>query len=175
MLPIPLPPLRERPGDIDLLIDHFLKEPWQIDAEARSAMNAYSWPGNVRELINVIQRATILADGNEITVDDLPREIADRHAPPNAALSHVKQFQQIHSSVQAGLVECDRLDDIAKLHVFEVLQKNNGNKAKTARALGIHRRKLYRLLERFSGKVEDSLEQSNPKVPQDNSVECHNE
>jgi DNA-binding NtrC family response regulator len=155
VLPIQLPPLRERPGDVDLLVDHFLQENWQIDDEARAAMNAYPWPGNVRELINVIQRATILADGNEITIDDLPREIADRQCRVEDSLPQpVDSLHETHASLEYG----DRLDDIAKVHVFEVLQKNNGNKAKAARALGIHRRKLYRLLERFSESAQDSLE-----------------
>ncbi len=146
VLPILLPPLRDRHGDIDLLIDHFLQEPWHMDAEARAAMNSYQWPGNVRELINVIQRATILADGNEITIDDLPREIADgksKHSGETTPRSN--QPPTLQAAIQG-----DRLDDIAKAHVLEVLQKNNGNKAKAARSLGIHRRKLYRLLERFS-------------------------
>ncbi len=146
VLPLILPPLRERLGDIDLLIDYFLQAPWHIDNEARAAMNAYSWPGNVRELINVIQRATILADGNELTLDDLPREIAEGRS------AQVSGAENSPSKVGLSLtvaVRGDRLDDIAKAHVMEVLQKNNGNKAKAARSLGIHRRKLYRLLERF--------------------------
>ncbi len=146
VLPIPLPPLRQRPGDIDLLIDHFLQEPWHVDADARTAMNHYAWPGNVRELINVIQRATILADGNEITLDDLPREITDECPPTDeAGLNRPGTGEPATLPMSQG----DTLDDIAKAHVLEVLQKHNGNKAQAARSLGIHRRKLYRLLERF--------------------------
>ena len=149
VLPIPLPPLRERGGDVDLLIDHFLEPNWIIEPQARQLMNGYAWPGNVRELINVIQRATILADGCEITPDDLPRELLGQAgsalcnvaAPTTEASPSAKPF-----SVPDG----ERLDDIARAHVFEVLKNHNGNKAQTARALGIHRRKLYRLLERFA-------------------------
>lgn len=139
VLPINLPPLRQRPGDINLLIEHFLPEQWHIDPEARAAMNAYDWPGNVRELINVVQRATILADGNEITLDDLPRELTHR-AP-----------SQRTSATSTPLPAADgiKLDDVQRHHVLEVLRQQGGNKAKTARVLGIHRRKLYRLLERF--------------------------
>ncbi len=146
VLPILLPPLAERPGDVDLLIDHFLPSDWQIEPEVRQAMNSYSWPGNVRELINVIQRATILADNNDITLDDLPREL----------LQHTLAVEP--TELQAAPEKChvvlspagDRLDDIAKAHVLEILAKHNGNKARAARALGIHRRKLYRLLDRFA-------------------------
>lgn len=152
VLPIALPPLRERAGDVNLLIDHFLPVGWTVDSDARGAMNAYSWPGNVRELINVIQRATILADGCEITLDDLPREFV---TDPAAAATGGADPDQMHgnslaASVNGGaLLPPDSLDAIAKAHVLEVLAKHNGNKARAARSLGIHRRKLYRLLERF--------------------------
>ena len=100
-------------------------------------MNAYDWPGNVRELINVVQRATILADGNEITLDDLPRELTHRSPSHRPA------------TVVTTTADGVKLDDVQRHHVLEVLRQQGGNKAKTARVLGIHRRKLYRLLERF--------------------------
>ncbi len=150
VLPINLPPLRERPGDIDLLIDHFMPDDWHVDPEARAVMNAYDWPGNVRELINVVQRATILADGNEITLDDLPRELTHRVPGHRAAPS-------TSASVP---VDGIKLDDVQRHHVLEVLRQQGGNKAKTARVLGIHRRKLYRLLERFESDAPSTQESS---------------
>jgi DNA-binding NtrC family response regulator len=138
VLPILLPPLRERTGDVDLLIDHFLPPPWHIDPDARQAMNVYDWPGNVRELINVVQRATILADNEEITLDDLPREVTHRSLTAKPA-----------PAAAVTPVDGVKLDDVQRIHVLEVLRQQGGNKAKTARVLGIHRRKLYRLLERF--------------------------
>lgn len=144
VLPIELPPLRERPGDVDLLIDHYLPEPWHVDPMARQALNQYQWPGNVRELINVIQRATILADNHEITLDDLPRELTE-----SASITPAESPAVSSNSKDTMAIQGDRLDDIAKAHVLEVLERENGNKAKAARVLGIHRRKLYRLLERF--------------------------
>lgn len=142
VLPIKLPALRERPADINPLIDHFLQPEWHVDLEARRLMNNYAWPGNVRELINVVQRAMILADDNEITSDDLPREVVHGE-------SHVSSAASSPGGATALGERQVRLDDIAKTHVLEVLRKHNGNKAKAARVLGIHRRKLYRLLERF--------------------------
>ena len=154
VLPIHLPPLRQRPGDIDLLVDHFLPAGWTIEPVARRVMNAYPWPGNVRELINVIQRATILADDQEITLDDLPRELANTpltaggpFAVPDAA-GDCGDPAAVPIAPAVALAP-DSLDAIAKAHVLEVLAKHNGNKARAARSLGIHRRKLYRLLERF--------------------------
>ncbi len=144
VLPIYLPPLRDRPGDIDLLVDHYLPEPWHVDPLARQALNQYKWPGNVRELINVVQRATILADNHEITLDDLPRELTE-----SVVLGQAEAPADAPVVAKEHQAKGDRLDDIAKAHVLEVLQRENGNKAKAARVLGIHRRKLYRLLERF--------------------------
>src|SRR5262245_53421653 len=73
-----LPPLRERPGDIPELVEHFLATRQvgplrsRIEAEALKALTAYSWPGKVRELANVLERAHFLAENHVITVDDLP-------------------------------------------------------------------------------------------------------
>jgi transcriptional regulator with GAF, ATPase, and Fis domain len=146
VLPIYLPPLRERPGDVEMLLDYFLPKGWHIDPEARQALINYPWPGNVRELINVVQRATILADREEITTDDLPREITDSLE----SLSHPEVAPPPEPDAPAFVSLGDRLDDVAKAHVMEVLQREGGNKARAARVLGIHRRKLYRLLERFA-------------------------
>lgn len=172
VLPIRLPPLRERPGDIDLLIDHFLPVPWHVDPQARGLMNAYSWPGNVRELINVIQRATILADNDEITLDDLPRELLGSTPGTEFSTNGELHRQGLPKGAGAAPIEDrsddrmsigDRLDDIAKVHVLDILAREKGNKAKAARALGIHRRKLYRLLERFEASSDTSgLTRSSP-------------
>lgn len=148
VLPIALPPLRDRSGDIAELVQHFLAPPWTVDSEAMQALQAYPWPGNVRELINVIERAMILADGDEITTDDLPREIVEAFAtekptPPEAPPP------VLVPNAQEPEPPLNRLDDIAKAHILSTLEKHGGNKAQAARALGIHRRKLYRLLERF--------------------------
>ncbi|MCA9076786.1 MAG: sigma-54-dependent Fis family transcriptional regulator [Planctomycetaceae bacterium] len=129
-----LPPLRERDGDIDLLINHYLGNDWEIEPEARAALVSYPWPGNVRQLINALERAMILADDQVITVDDLPHEVVDAPQRDGASLN------------KAGV---KRLDLIERAHIIDVLHQEKGNKARAARALGIHRRKLYRLLERF--------------------------
>jgi len=161
-LSLDLPPLRQREGDVDRLIDHFLPVPWHVDPPARIALNRYPWPGNVRQLINVIQRATILADGHDVTLDDLPSEIADcidseSEGASESAAPHAASQTEGASTVFTP--ESLKLDDVAKAHVLYILDKENGNKAKAARVLGIHRRKLYRLLERFeAGKnVEASV------------------
>lgn len=145
-----LPTLRDRADDIPLLIQHFLPKGWQITDEAKAALEKYRWPGNVRQLSNVIERATILADDQLVTIDDLPREVfggPDQRTPVRAAVSTTS-----HSVTEAdsSSEEADTsLAAIERTHVLDVLKSCQGNKARAARALGIHRRKLYRLLERF--------------------------
>jgi DNA-binding NtrC family response regulator len=129
-----LPPLRERGNDINLLIDNLLPKGWTIEDDARAALVAYQWPGNVRQLINTLDRATILADNETVTTDDLPASIVD--GPIDATPPRISH-------------DTSRLDEIEKAHIVEILERESGNKARAARILGIHRRKLYRLLERY--------------------------
>jgi len=153
VLSINLPPLREREGDVDQLIDHFMPKSYHVEPEVREALNRYPWPGNVRQLINVIERATILADNFDITIDDLPLEIVD--FGHKLAAGESKNIAKIGHTASTAVHCCMlgetqyRLDDIARVQVLGVLEKESGNKASAARKLGIHRRKLYRLLDRF--------------------------
>jgi DNA-binding NtrC family response regulator len=135
VLSFELPPLRQRTGDIPLLVHHFLGKEWQIETEAMRAIEKYAWPGNVRQLINVLERAKILADPPMMGLVDLPQEI----------------LRSELSSPGAPAVNANS-DDLAALertHVLEILKREGGNKAKAARALGIDRRSLYRLLEKY--------------------------
>lgn len=160
VLSIELPPLRKRVGDVELLVEHFVPGDWMVEPAALQAMCTYPWPGNVRQLINVIQRATILAENKTITAADLPGEITQAEAgtPPASAVTQgppkpVPEGNGHAASATTpgseGSAETLKLDEIEKAHVLDVLARENGNKARAARALGIHRRKLYRLLERF--------------------------
>jgi transcriptional regulator with PAS, ATPase and Fis domain len=135
VMTLELPPLRERRGDIHLLVQHFLGPIWEIEPSALQAMESYHWPGNVRQLINAIDRAKILCDREAIGLQDLPREVA---SPSN-------------SPAAAGRI-AESTDDLAAIQrskVVEVLRREAGNKSKAARALKIERRKLYRLLEKY--------------------------
>ncbi|WP_437229882.1 sigma-54-dependent transcriptional regulator [Planctomicrobium sp. SH661] len=136
VISIDLPPLRDRGNDKQLLIDSCLDGKWELEDEAREALLNYSWPGNVRQLINALDRAMILADDGVITLEDLPREVVQASGEPR------------HASSAAGDLETD-LSSVERAHILAVLKKEKGNKARAARALGIHRRKLYRLIERF--------------------------
>ncbi|MEZ6134565.1 MAG: sigma-54 dependent transcriptional regulator [Pirellulaceae bacterium] len=134
VLSIKLPPLRERHGDIGVLCEHFLGPEWKLTEEVRELFEAYEWPGNVRQLLNALERAKVLSgDTGTIAVDDLPPELVD--AEP-------KLLPAVGGSID--------LDALNRAHVLSVLKQHGGNKAKTARALGINRRSLYRLLEKYS-------------------------
>lgn len=148
VLSLVLPSLRERADDIPLLIQHFLPQGWKITDEARNTLEKYRWPGNVRQLSNVIERATILADDQIVSIDDLPRDILGQSpAFTSRPMAPVVRMVPPDST----LLDDDdtSLASIERAHVLDVLKSCHGNKARAARALGIHRRKLYRLLERF--------------------------
>jgi len=145
VMSLQLPPLRERDGDVGMLIDHLIGEDWDIEPDARGALESYHWPGNIRQLINALDRAMVLADDHTITIDDLPHELVLRS----------------HDHPRPIARDTSRLDEIEKAHIVEVLERENGNKARAARALGIHRRKLYRLLERYElHKADHQTQQS---------------
>jgi DNA-binding NtrC family response regulator len=130
-----LPPLRDRHGDIPLLIQNFLGTAWTIEPAAVDALNRYRWPGNVRQLINAIERAQIMADSQCIRLYDLPHEIT---SPPKVP------------AVPSSVASTDQLSEVEKAHVIEILERERGNKARAAKALGINRRSLYRLLEKYN-------------------------
>jgi len=133
--------LRERAEDIPLLVRHFLardpRGPRQVEPDSLETLMRYSWPGNVRELANVIERAKILADGATITVRDLPLEIVNpsQATQPPAVTSPAPSRGQDLSALE-------------RQHIVRVLESEGGNKVRAARALGISRRRLYRLLDK---------------------------
>jgi DNA-binding NtrC family response regulator len=135
VMALELPPLRERSGDLPLLVAHFLGPYWEIEPEALARIEQYAWPGNVRQLINALERAKILGDDHRVLLKDLPKAVLDArltsrgHAEPPVA--------------------GDDLATIQRHKIVEVLRREAANKSRAARALGIDRRKLYRLLEKY--------------------------
>lgn len=133
VIPIHLPPLRERQNDISLLVEHFLqqaadrygRELLKVSNEALAVMAAYRWPGNVRELQNAIQFAFVRCTSQVIRPYDLPLEI--------------REFQSTAHSRGPGR----KLDTAA---VAATLKKTGGNKARAAKLLGVGRATLYRFL-----------------------------
>jgi DNA-binding NtrC family response regulator len=134
VLGIKLPPLRQRSGDIRLLAETFVGKNWHIDEDVMRRLESYSWPGNVRQLQNAIERAKVLAEDNRIELKNLPPAIVEAEAEPVAAAIH------------NGNIDLETLN---KMHVIQTYERCDKNKTRTARALGINRRSLYRLLEKY--------------------------
>ena len=150
-----VPPLRERRDDIPLLAEHFLREygllaqrPLQgFSTKAMRALMNYPWPGNVRELENVVEGAVALAPGSIVEESDLPDKIV-HHAGPVPATP----------GGQATL------DEMTRRYVLSVLDKVRGNKTEAARILGVPRRTLYRMLERYGVGTEVEVSQSGTSI-----------
>lgn len=138
---IKVPALRERIADIELLAGYFLQQ-YALKAGKRfkplspefiSILKLYQWPGNIRELKNVIERSTILAYSDELTIDSLPQELKENL--PNGTENRIKS-----------------LFDLAyaeKQHILKVLNYTNGNKTEAARLLNIALTTLYRKIEEY--------------------------
>jgi two-component system, NtrC family, response regulator AtoC len=145
---ITLPSLVERQEDIPLLVHHFLQKCASGSSgvvrgllpETMTLLQQYRWPGNVRELENAIERAVSLSHGPLLTPDDLPETI--RHH--GASGGDRKDSGEQHGG-ETGLT----LEEVEKRHVVRVLKETKGNKVKAAKILGIDRRTLYRMAERF--------------------------
>jgi DNA-binding NtrC family response regulator len=148
---IHLPPLRERRQDIPLLIDHFLttlasrhgRGPVAIDPTAQALLLAWDWPGNVRELENVLERAMVLAELDVIGPEHLPEALRSSPSPPAPAAAAPGAEAAGSTSWQLSLDELDRR------HVFRVLAATRGNREESARILGISRRTLTRMIQRW--------------------------
>ena len=145
---ITLPSLTQRHEDIPMLAHHFLQKCSSAASRAvrgfhpdtLTLLQQYRWPGNVRELENAIERAVSLSHGPLLTPDDLPAAI-------RAAGSALDQkAEPAESSHEAHLT----LEEVEKRHLIRVLKETKGNKVKAAKILGIDRRTLYRMAERFS-------------------------
>jgi DNA-binding NtrC family response regulator len=135
VIEVRVPPLRERPDDLEPLVRFLLdkhgaklgKPGCTVTPEAMALLRRHTWPGNVREMENVIERALVLGTGTVISVEDLPESFRDL------------------SSSAAG-VAGRRLADIEREHIIRTLQAVKGNKAAAARLLGLNRKTLYRKL-----------------------------
>ncbi len=141
---IELPALRERTGDIPLLIDHFLGEfsgvhdrsITGISPEARTVLMRYGWPGNVRELRNCIENMVVLAAGPVLALDDVPAQIAELSGAPRSSGGDYQLAGRSLAEVERDLI-------------IENLALMEGNREKTAKLLGIGERTLYRKIREY--------------------------
>ncbi|HXK24334.1 MAG TPA: sigma-54 dependent transcriptional regulator [Myxococcota bacterium] len=146
VIPIEVPPLRQRPDDIPLLVHHFLDVMHQergtrvdsISDEAMALLCRYDWPGNVRELENLIERLSVLRGEGEIRVEDLPANLRGRPAVPLAA----------PSLPETGLDFREVVDRFESELIRQALEQTQGNKNRAAQLLGLNRTTLLEKIKK---------------------------
>jgi two-component system nitrogen regulation response regulator NtrX len=148
VVPIHVPPLRERKEDIPLLIEEFLKEfigertkkRKVFSEDAMKLLTEYQWPGNVRELRNLLERLVILSRGNEIGIDELPVSLK------NKVKTSVNESENLPLWLKSKTFK-DAKNLFEKEFISHKLLEHNGNISKTAEAIGIDRRHLHRKID----------------------------
>ncbi|MFN9741961.1 MAG: sigma-54 interaction domain-containing protein, partial [Acidobacteriota bacterium] len=138
-----IPPLRERPFDIPLLVEHFLNKiadksgqlPFNVTPETLAILTAYQWPGNARELENAIERAVALAEGGNLVPDDLPERVRNQ-AGTTTLIARGKESRLT-------------LYQLEREYIVETLRMTGKNKSRAAEILGVDRRTLHRKLDEY--------------------------
>ena len=160
VIQINLPPLRERPGDVEDLVRHFTEiiggSVRGVSREAMAALCAYNWPGNIRQLRNMMERAIILSANDELQLEDFPEEI--RNAAVSAPETADIPAEFPHTNVMS-VEKSSSLADWEYAHILSVLEECGGNKKLAAERLGISRSTLYEKLKGcpFPGHAECSF------------------
>ena len=151
VIPINIPPLRERVDDIPILVNHFINKYCErnniptksIKPEALKKLTEYEWQGNVRELENSIERAVLLTRNDTIDLSDFPQKIVDFKGK---------------SLISSEKPSTPTLESIEKAYIYYIMNQTRGKKSKAARILGIDNSTLYRKLERY--KLEENEKES---------------
>jgi transcriptional regulator with PAS, ATPase and Fis domain len=144
VVPIDLPPLREREGDVPLLVEHFLRkygagQAFTVPAEVMAELCAYRWPGNVRELENAVERAVALAGTARELTRDLLLEGATRRRRRGPEEDGATPLVALREVVR----------DAEKNHIRRVLSATEGHRARAAEVLGISRKNLWEKMKEF--------------------------
>jgi DNA-binding NtrC family response regulator len=140
-----LPPLRERREDIPLLVKFFAEKfqpatkelPSRFPPEIMTVLQAHSWPGNIRELQNVVERAVVLSEGEEITIHDLP--------------TSVRKGSEV--TIDIAVSERPTLEELETTYISRLLEECRGHRGHVAEILGISERNLYRKLKKLPSSV----------------------
>ncbi|MCA9081893.1 MAG: sigma-54-dependent Fis family transcriptional regulator, partial [Planctomycetaceae bacterium] len=149
------PPLRERIGDIPLLVDHYVqqmndqtgKRVKGFDDQALHALQRYNWPGNVRELLNVIERAVVLAKSDIVSLIDLPEHLR------RDAIDQQFELNRLNGgNLKSALANPERQI------ILEALEASGWNRQETARVLGINRTTLYKKMKKYDISYEKHAE-----------------
>ena len=157
IIPIDLPPLRERKGDLPVLISHFLqkfaaslgKELRGLSGEAKTFLENYPFPGNVREVENIIERAVVLAEGDLIQLDDLELGYArnleqQTVTPDNIAPANLDELKEAKRQIREKALE-----DVERAFVISALERNHGNITRAAEETGMLRPNFQALLKKL--------------------------
>ena len=157
VIPIRVPPLRERRDDVPLLVEHFLalyceredRPPVTVDEDALRLLSRHEWPGNVRELRNTLERMAILADGSALTAADVPFAIT-----PAAAASHADHHARAAAgAAPPGFLDAPTFEEFKELaeraYLTRALERNQWNIQQTARELAMQRSNLYKKIEKY--------------------------
>ena len=146
---IQLPPLRERSGDIPLLLDHFVKELSErtgrevqgFSPSARRALITYNWPGNIRQLRNTIEGMIVCDNDGLLDVDDLPDEIASLAVSDDAV--------EVEGGRSPDMLVGKPMRDVERYYVERALELTNGNREEASKLLGMGERTLYRKIKEY--------------------------
>jgi transcriptional regulator with PAS, ATPase and Fis domain len=156
IVPITIPPLRERHTDIPLLVNYFLKKfqkgkvPIRIEPEVMEQLKTFSWSGNIRELANIIQQMMLFCRRNTIMLDDLP--------------PHLFLKEGVEQKKEMGKIQLVKMvSDLEKKWIIIKLEESNWNQEKAAKLLSITRKMLTNRINKYHIKAQKNR-WSNPKV-----------
>ena len=161
VIALELPPLRDRDGDIDILVNHFLrvaaaetKQHLRLTREASLRLRSYPYPGNVRELENAVRRAVALSPNDMITLDCLPPEIASGICMDTESARYQNE--------QTIIADRPKMDELQRRYLQLILDENQGNRRRAAAILGLDRRTVQRLVakDRLRAVSDGDLEES---------------
>ena len=161
VVPIRLPPLRNRPADIPVLVGHFAqrfcdrlgREIATIDADAMAAMAEFQWPGNIRQLENVVERMVLLADGPNLGVADLPPEVREGGRDPEAAVETLRDDRMPDGNLKDIVRE--QSQKLERELIRRALDEDGWNVTHAARRLGISRKGLQLKMKDYGLRQEE--------------------
>src|SRR6188474_1877104 len=161
VIPIIVPPLRERREDIPALVQHFAKrtaeehnlKPKRFDQAAMDALQRYRWRGNIRELRNTVERLLIMSPSEYVRVDDLPVEIRSLEAPRALVSESEGSTKGAETNAGAGTLR-EFKDQAERAYLVQKLRENNWNISRTAELIDTPRSNLYKKLEQYGIKQE---------------------
>jgi len=162
VVPIHLPPLRDRPGDIPLLVEHMFerfngrlkKNVKTLAPEAEAAFRAYSWPGNVREMENVLERLVLFCEGEEIGADLLPEELKSGGSGAAGLSAAPRLDRDLTGRVSMKELVRETTAQLEKELIIQALEQTHGNVTRAAQLLMISRKSLQNKMKEFNLREE---------------------